>query len=90
MKRSLILSLVLVAGLFVACGKAGSYADDAYKAVKSHVDDAAERKIKVKGPKGHGIHKCRQCGGAGVLYYTDGYNKYSEVCPHCNNGYVYE
>lgn len=83
MKRSLILSLVLVAGLFVACGKAGSYADDAYKAVKNHVDDAAERKIKVKGSKGHGVHKCRQCGGAGVYYN-------GEDCPNCNNGYVYE
>ena len=90
MKRKLILSLVLVAGLFVACGKAGSYADDAYKAVKSHVDDAAESKIKLKGPKGHGLRKCRQCGGEGVLYYTDGYNYYSDDCPNCVEGYVYE
>jgi hypothetical protein len=77
MKRSLILSLVLVAGLFVACGKAGSYADDAYKAVKNHVDD-----IKPKS-KGHGFHKCRQCDGTGVYYN-------GEDCPNCVGGYVYE
>ena len=77
MKRSLILSLVLVAGLFVACGKAGSYADDAYKAVKNHVDD-----IKPKS-KGHGFHKCRRCNGEGVFYN-------GEDCPNCAGGYVYE
>ena len=78
---ALSLAVLMILGV-VACGKAGSYADDAYKAVKSHVDDAAERKIKVKS-KGHGFHKCRQCGGAGVYYN-------GEDCPNCNNGYVYE
>lgn len=78
MKISLILSLVLISGLFFSCGKAGSYADDAYKAVKNHVDD-----IKIK-PKGRDFHKCRRCNGEGVLYYN------GEDCPNCVGGYVYE
>ncbi len=77
MKKILLICLLFIVLFVLSCGKAGSYADDAYKAVKSHIDD-----IKPK-PKGHGFHKCRRCNGEGVFYN-------GEDCPNCVGGYVYE
>lgn len=80
-KRILTITLVLSGILIISisCRNAGSYADDAYRAVKGKVDDVINGNKKIRPPRNIKQKICSSCNGSGNVYI----HGYWYECSNC-------